>query len=81
MKIKKESLLIEKLSDSYGCPNYINPKYGKKILDSLNIDSTEDGNLLFTEVIENFGIELAKNIKGKLTKEKVIELTRNISVE
>lgn len=80
MKIKRENLLIEKKSGSYGCPNYIDPKFGKAILDAHNIKSTKEGVLLFTEVIENFGIEIIKHFKNELTRDKVIKLANKIEI-
>ena len=80
MKINKKSLLIEKESGAYGCPNYIDPKYGQVIADTLEVKTTSEGVLLFTEVMENFGIELLKQFNGTLTKEAVIDLTKSIEV-
>lgn len=80
MKIEKEKLLIEKESGSYGCPNYIDPKYGRAVTDSLGLDATDEGVLLFTEVMENFGIELLKKFNGTLTKESIIQLTKSIEI-
>lgn len=80
MKIKRDRLLIEKESGAYGCPNYIDPKYGQIVADSLGLKTTSEGVLLFTEVMENFGIELLKNFNGTLTKEAVIELTKSVEM-
>ena len=80
MKIKKECLLMEKESGAYGCPNFIDPKYGKAVADSLGLETTSEGILLFTEVMENFGIELLRNFKGTLNKKAVVDLTKSVEM-
>lgn len=81
MKISRKNLLIEKESGTYGCPNFIDPKMGKLILDSKAISHDSESAMLFTEIMENFGIELIKGFKGKLIKSELIKLLNNATLD
>jgi len=79
MEIIKKKLLREKRSGTYGCPNYIDPQMGNDLLNSQGINADEETVMLFTEIIENFGLELIKEKKGKLTKLALFEIVNELN--
>lgn len=81
--VKKEALLIEKPTNGdYSCPNYIPPMKAAKILDAAGLKYDEDAVKKFTEVIENFGIEIANALKRKkiISKEDIVDAIINTEI-
>lgn len=81
MIISRNAILQEKQSGSYGCPNFIDPKCGRLLLSHLHIEANDETVLLFTEVMENFGIEVARLVKPPVTAEAIKAAISDIQFE
>jgi len=63
--IHRDYLLIRKPCGAYKCPQFIDPAIGAEILQSCEVDAMPKAAKDFTEIVENFGLEIAQHFSGK----------------
>ena len=79
--IRKDLLVIEKISGKYSCPHYVDPASMDDLLAAHNVSADLEAKKMLAEVAENFACELVKAIGTReITKESIIACTRKLSL-
>lgn len=84
-RISKNDLLSSSLCGYNGnCPQFLSASDGQKILVGKHVNSENSFTSRFTEIIENFGLQLLKSLEETNSSYTVNELedcVKNISIE
>lgn len=80
--ILRDYLLIKKPCGVYKCPQYLNPTIAGEILQSNQVEAGKEATKFLAEIMENFGIEIAKHFKGKkITSRSLSKIVKEIKFQ
>lgn len=79
--VYKNYLLIKKPCGAYRCPHYFDPAVAGVMLRDLHVEADPKTIKFFAEVIENFGLQIAKDFQGgKITSRQLSDWVKRLEI-